>query len=47
MLTGPLLMRALLPGLEPTDEHLMHQTINAALDSLGYRGDRGLLALPQ
>lgn len=47
MLTGPLLMRAFLPGLEPIDEHLMHQTINAALDSLGYRGDWGLLALPQ
>lgn len=40
LLTGPLLMRAVLPGLPPADDRLTVQTVHAALDVLGYTGDR-------
>lgn len=40
LLTGPLIMRALMPGLPPINDRLIAQTIRAALDALGYRGDR-------
>lgn len=43
LLTGPLLMRALLPGLPPIDDRLVAQTVRAALDVLGYAGDRGMI----
>jgi AcrR family transcriptional regulator len=40
LLTGPLVMRALLPGLPPIDAELTARTVHAALDALGYSGDR-------
>lgn len=40
LLTGPLLMRVVMPGLPPIDGTLLAQTIHAALDVLGYAGDR-------
>lgn len=40
LLTGPLIMRVLMPGLPPVDERLIAQTIHTALDILGYQGDR-------
>lgn len=40
LLTGPLLMRVVMPGLPPIDGILLAQTIHAALDVLGYAGDR-------
>lgn len=40
LLTGPLLMRALLPGLPPIDSTLIAQSIHAALDAVGFQGDR-------
>ncbi|MFT4052022.1 MAG: TetR/AcrR family transcriptional regulator [Microbacterium sp.] len=41
LLTGPLVMRVVMPGLPPIDEALVAHTVHAALDALGYRGDRG------
>lgn len=40
LLTGPLVMRVVMPGLPPIDDRLIAQTIHAALDVLGYLGDR-------
>lgn len=40
LLTGPLIMRVVMPGLPPVDDRLVAQTIHAALDALGYQGDR-------
>ena len=40
LLTGPLMMHVVMPGLPPIDDRLVAQTIHAALDVLGYRGDR-------
>ncbi len=37
LLTGPLLLRTLLPGLGEVDAHLAELTVTAALDSVGYR----------
>lgn len=44
LLTGPLLMRAVLQGIGPVDEVLGRRTVAAALDALGYRGDRASLS---
>ncbi len=41
LVTGPLLMRAMLPGLPPLDETLVEQTVAAALASLGVSGGAG------
>ncbi|MFT3796917.1 TetR/AcrR family transcriptional regulator C-terminal ligand-binding domain-containing protein [Microbacterium sp.] len=41
LLTGPLLMRVVMPGLPPIDGALIAQTVDAALDVLGYVGMRG------
>ncbi|GAA1643460.1 MULTISPECIES: TetR/AcrR family transcriptional regulator [Brevibacterium] len=38
LLTGPLLMRLVLPGLPPIDDRLVAQTVSAALDVLGAAG---------
>jgi len=38
LLTGPLLMRALMPGLMGLDEGLVSQTVASALCALGFRG---------
>ncbi len=35
LITGPLLMRAALPGLPPLDQRIADQTVNAALVELG------------
>lgn len=43
LLTGPLLMRAVLPGMPPIDEGFTRQTIRAALDVLGFTGGRSVL----
>jgi len=37
LLTGPLLMRTLMPGLAGLDEALVSQTVTSALYALGYR----------
>jgi AcrR family transcriptional regulator len=36
LLTGPLLLRVVLPGLPPADEELAAKTVEAALTSLGW-----------
>ncbi|WP_159500929.1 TetR/AcrR family transcriptional regulator [Microbacterium sp. 18062] len=43
LLTGPLLMRVTLPGLPPLDDGLAARTVHAALDALGYTGDRSTI----
>jgi AcrR family transcriptional regulator len=45
LLTGPLLMRVILPGLPPVDSTLVLHTVHATLDSLGFTGDRAGVAL--
>lgn len=40
LITGPLLMRALLPGLPPLDERLIEQSVDSALAALGSPPDR-------
>lgn len=40
LLTGPLLVRAFIPGLPPVSDELVRQTIDAALDVLKYTGER-------
>lgn len=40
LLTGPLLMRAVMPGLPPINNTLITQSIHAALDAVGFQGDR-------
>jgi len=40
LLTGPLLMHVVMPGLAPIDDALVSRTVHAALDALGYCGDR-------
>lgn len=40
LLTGPLIMRVVVPALPPIDDSLIMQSIHAALDVLGYQGDR-------
>lgn len=40
LLTGPLLLRAVMPGLPPIDNTLITQSLHAALDAAGFRGDR-------
>ncbi|SDJ29050.1 transcriptional regulator, TetR family [Arthrobacter cupressi] len=37
LITGPLVMRILLPGLPPLDERLVSNTVASALFALGYR----------
>ena len=44
LLTGPLLMRAVMPGLPPADDLLVARTVHAVLDVLGFRGERTGLA---
>lgn len=40
LLTGPLIMRVVLPGMPPITEELVVRTVNAALDALGFGGHR-------
>ncbi|MBF6097164.1 TetR/AcrR family transcriptional regulator [Nocardia cyriacigeorgica] len=40
LITGPMLMRALVPSLGPIDDELVRLTVRSALDALGYRGGR-------
>lgn len=40
LLTGPLIMRVVLPGLPPLDDAFISQTVHATLDVLDYAGDR-------
>lgn len=44
LLTGPLVMRVVMPGLPAIDDLFVAQTIHAALDVLGYEGDRSAVA---
>ncbi len=37
LLTGPLVMRTVMPGLRPLDEALISDTVTSALSALGYR----------
>lgn len=46
VLTGPLLMRVVLPGLTPIDATLVAHTVHAALDALSYTGDRSAVDHP-
>ncbi|NEW39268.1 TetR/AcrR family transcriptional regulator [Nocardia cyriacigeorgica] len=39
LITGPMLMRALVPSLGPIDDELVRLTVRSALDALGYRGE--------
>lgn len=43
LLTGPLLMRITLPGLPPVTATLGVQAVHAALDAVGFGGDRSAL----
>lgn len=43
LLTGPLIMRVVLPGLPPIGDEFTVRTIHAALDTLGYTGDRSAI----
>lgn len=43
LLTGPLLMRVVMPGLPDIDDDLVRRTIHAALDALGHAGDRAMI----
>lgn len=36
LLTGPLIMRAIIPGLLPLDQHFIANTVNSALSALHY-----------
>ncbi|WP_280235356.1 TetR/AcrR family transcriptional regulator [Nocardia cyriacigeorgica] len=38
LITGPMLMRALVPTLGPIDDELVRLTVRSALDAVGYRG---------
>ncbi|MBF6351885.1 TetR/AcrR family transcriptional regulator [Nocardia flavorosea] len=38
LITGPMLMRALVPALPPIDAELVRLTVRSALDAVGYRG---------
>lgn len=44
LLTAPLMMRAIIPGLPRMDEHLSRQSLHAALDALQYQGHRHALS---
>lgn len=44
LLTAPLIMRAIIPGLPLIDEQLVTQTVHSALDALHYPGKRDSLA---
>jgi AcrR family transcriptional regulator len=43
LLTGPLLMHVVMPGLSPVDTVLTARTLHAALDALVYLGDRSMV----
>ena len=45
LLTGPLLMHAVMPGLTPADAPLAMGTVHAALDALAYAGNRSALRI--
>ncbi|MFE3443868.1 TetR/AcrR family transcriptional regulator [Nocardia sp. NPDC059180] len=40
LITGPMVMRALMPSLGPIDDELVRLTVRSALDALGYRRGR-------
>lgn len=40
LLTGPVIMRALLPGMPPIDATLVRQTVNTVLNEVGFTGVR-------
>lgn len=44
VLTAPLMMRAIIPGLPHIDDRLVRQSVHTALDALQYRGDRRALS---
>lgn len=39
LLTGPLVLRAVMPGLQPLDDVLISHTVSSALAALGYQAD--------
>ncbi|GAB3742023.1 TetR/AcrR family transcriptional regulator [Microlunatus parietis] len=41
LLTGPLALHVVMPGLPAVDDRLIARTVHAALDALGFGGDRG------
>lgn len=43
LLTGPVLMRGLMPGMPRIDGSLVAKTVATVLDSIGYAGDRSAL----
>ena len=44
LLTAPLMMRTIIPGLPHIDDRLLGQSVHAALDALRYRGHRHALS---
>lgn len=46
LLTAPLMMRAIIPGLPRIDGQLLRQSVHAALDALQYQGHRQALFQP-
>lgn len=44
LLTGPLVMRVVMPGLPPIDATMTARTVHAALDALRHVGDRSAVA---
>lgn len=43
LLTGPVLMRGLMPAMPPIDEELIRRTVTTTLNEVGYSGDRSAL----
>ncbi|WP_427870064.1 TetR/AcrR family transcriptional regulator [Leucobacter luti] len=43
LLTGPVIMRGLLPGMPAIDAELVRRTVSTVLTEIGYTGDRSML----
>lgn len=43
LLTGPVIMRGLIPGMPEIDAELVRRTVATVLNEIGYTGDRGML----
>ena len=43
LLTGPVIMRGLMPGMPPIDQDLVRRTVITALNDVSYSGDRSML----
>lgn len=43
LLTGPVIMRGLMPAMPPIDADLVRRTVNTTLNEVSYSGDRSML----